>query len=179
MQVSEQRWAFPSIRYPLAFMGVMIAGVGLIVVRAIASRDGQVHSTALLLGGVAISFFSLALVLLASPLSIGKLGGLSLFGLTGLSHWRPGPESLQLRLWSSWALSLLLGSPAGWTRCLSAPSLHEPGGRCRSSDAVCASRCGAVGCTRCHGRWCYRLRWTSWFPMPFGFFLDRATHSSY
>ena len=46
---------------PLAFMGVILAGVGLIVVRAIASRDGKVNSTALL---------------------SSKTGGLSPFGLT-------------------------------------------------------------------------------------------------
>ena len=76
---------------PLAFMGVMIAGVGLIVVRAIASRDGQVHSTALLLGGVAISFFSLALVLLASPF-VNREAGRS------FSFWTNG--SFALATWS-------------------------------------------------------------------------------
>ena len=76
---------------PLAFMGVMIAGVGLIVVRAIASRDGKVNSTALLLGGVAISFFSLALVLLATPF-VNREAGRS------FSFWANG--SFALATWS-------------------------------------------------------------------------------
>ena len=72
-------------------MGVMIAGVGLLVVRAIASRDGKVNSTALLLGGVAISFFSLALVLLTSPF-VNREAGRS------FSFWANG--SFALATWS-------------------------------------------------------------------------------
>jgi len=51
----------------LAAIGALVAGAALAIVRAIAARQGRVDSTAVLLGGVAMSLFALAVVLIASP----------------------------------------------------------------------------------------------------------------
>lgn len=76
----------------LAGIGALVSGGGLAVVRAIATRDGRTDSTAVLLGGVAVSFLALALVLIATPF-IDRAAGRS------FSFWANG--SFALATWSA------------------------------------------------------------------------------
>lgn len=82
--------AFNSI--PLAAVAALVAGGALMIVRAIATTDGQVNSNAVLLGGVAISFLALAIVLIATPF-IDRAAGRS------FSFWANG--SFALATWSA------------------------------------------------------------------------------
>lgn len=52
---------------PLAAVATIVSGGALLVVRSIASTRGDVNSTAVLLGGIAMSFLALAIVLIATP----------------------------------------------------------------------------------------------------------------
>lgn len=51
----------------LAGFGALVAGAALAIVRAVATRDGRTDSNALLLGGIAMSFLALAVVLITTP----------------------------------------------------------------------------------------------------------------
>lgn len=75
----------------LAGIGALVAGGGLALVRAVATRHGRTDATALLLGGVAVSFFALALVLITTPF-IDRAAGRS------FSFWANG--SFALANWS-------------------------------------------------------------------------------
>lgn len=81
--------AFNSIM--LAAIGALVAGVALAIVRAVAGREGRVDSTAVLLGGVAMSLLALAVVLIATPF-IDRASGRS------FSFWANGSFAL-----STWA----------------------------------------------------------------------------
>ena len=75
----------------LAAIGALVAGAALAVVRAVGARQGRVDSTAVLLGGVAMSLFALAVVLIASPF-IDRATGRS------FSFWANG--SFALATWA-------------------------------------------------------------------------------
>ncbi|MDA3022177.1 MAG: iron ABC transporter permease [Actinomycetota bacterium] len=75
----------------LAGVGALVAGAGLAVVRGIATRNGRTDSTALLLGGVAVSFFALAIVLIAAPFVDRAVG-------RSFTFWANG--SFALATWS-------------------------------------------------------------------------------
>ncbi len=75
----------------LAGIGALVAGASLALVRAVATRYGRTDATALLLGGVAVSFFALALVLIAAPF-VDRAAGRS------FSFWANG--SFALATWS-------------------------------------------------------------------------------
>ena len=75
----------------LAGIGALVAGGGLALVRAVATRHGRTDATALLLGGVAVSFFGLAIVLIATPF-VDRAAGRS------FSFWANG--SFALATWS-------------------------------------------------------------------------------
>lgn len=75
----------------LAGVGALVAGGGVIIVRSVATRNGRTDSTAVLLGGVAVSFLALAIVLASAPF-IDRAAGRS------FSFWANG--SFSLATWS-------------------------------------------------------------------------------
>lgn len=77
---------------PLAAVAAVVSGGALMVVRAIASNGRDVNSNAVLLGGIAMSFLALAIVLIATPL-IDRAAGRS------FSFWANG--SLALATWNA------------------------------------------------------------------------------
>lgn len=77
---------------PLAAVAAVVSGGALMVVRAIASNGRDVNSNAVLLGGIAMSFLALAIVLIATPL-IDRAAGRS------FSFWANG--SFALATWNA------------------------------------------------------------------------------
>ena len=71
----------------LAAVAAVVSGGALMMVRAVATSDGQVNSNAVLLGGIAMSFLALAIVLIATPF-IDRSTGRS------FSFWANGSFSL-------------------------------------------------------------------------------------
>lgn len=82
--------AFNSI--PLAAVAAIVSGGALMIVRAIASHQNHVNSNAVLLGGIAMSFLALAIVLIATPF-IDRAAGRS------FSFWANG--SFALATWNA------------------------------------------------------------------------------
>lgn len=82
--------AFNSI--PLAALAAIVSGGALMIVRAIAATQGGVNSNAVLLGGIAMSFLALAIVLIATPF-IDRAAGRS------FSFWANG--SFALATWNA------------------------------------------------------------------------------
>ena len=72
---------------PLAAIAAITAGGALLLVRALATTDKSVNSNAVLLGGIAMSFLALAIVLIATPF-IDRAAGRS------FSFWANGSFSL-------------------------------------------------------------------------------------
>lgn len=82
--------AFNSI--PLAAVAALVSGGALMIVRAIAQSQNGVNSNAVLLGGIAMSFLALAIVLIATPF-IDRAAGRS------FSFWANG--SFALATWNA------------------------------------------------------------------------------
>lgn len=77
---------------PLAAVAAIVSGGALMIVRAIAATQGGVNSNAVLLGGIAMSFLALAIVLIATPF-IDRAAGRS------FSFWANG--SFALATWNA------------------------------------------------------------------------------
>jgi iron complex transport system permease protein len=82
--------AFNSI--PLAAVAALVSGGALMIVRGIAATPSGVNSNAVLLGGIAMSFLALAIVLIATPF-IDRAAGRS------FSFWANG--SFALATWNA------------------------------------------------------------------------------
>lgn len=76
----------------LGAVAAVVAGGTLMIVRAIATSHGDVNSTAVLLGGIAMSFLALAIVLIATPF-IDRAAGRS------FAFWANG--SFALATWNA------------------------------------------------------------------------------
>lgn len=76
----------------LAAVAAVVSGAALMIVRAIATSNGQVNSNAVLLGGIAMSFLALAIVLMATPF-VNRSAGRS------FSFWANG--SFALATWNA------------------------------------------------------------------------------
>jgi iron complex transport system permease protein len=77
---------------PLAAVAALVSGGALMIVRAIATNQREVNSNAVLLGGIAMSFLALAIVLIATPF-IDRAAGRS------FSFWANG--SFALATWNA------------------------------------------------------------------------------
>lgn len=77
---------------PLAVVAALVAGGALMIVRAISTVHGDVNSNAVLLGGIAMSFLALAIVLIATPF-IDRAAGRS------FAFWSNG--SFALATWNA------------------------------------------------------------------------------
>jgi iron complex transport system permease protein len=77
---------------PLAVVATIVSGGALLLVRALATTDKNVNSNAVLLGGIAVSFLALAIVLITTPF-IDRAAGRS------FSFWANG--SFALATWNA------------------------------------------------------------------------------
>ncbi len=118
---------------PLAALAAVVAGVAVAIVRAIASNGRDVNSNAVLLGGIAMSFLALAIVLVATPF-IDRAAGRS------FSFWANG--SFALATWQA-VISVLPFLVAGTAIVIAIARNLDPmslGGSVATALGVAASR---------------------------------------
>lgn len=118
---------------PLAALAAVVAGVAVAIVRAIASNGRDVNSNAVLLGGIAMSFLALAIVLVATPF-IDRAAGRS------FAFWANG--SFALATWQA-VISVLPFLVAGTAIVIAIARNLDPmslGGSVATALGVAASR---------------------------------------